>query len=84
MPALKNLSYDQLLQKLANVTETIKYIESFPPHVRTAGQRETLKDLRADRLALRRAAQRHPDRPIQMDFFDYPAGAAKGETLQTG
>lgn len=81
---LVTLSYDALVTKLANTNATIRYIEQVPTHQRSEGQRATLKELRADRLALRRAAQKHPDRPIQMDFFDYPARARKGDTIQPG
>ena len=70
---LSDLSYDTLLGKLVRTNETIKYIEQTPAHARSQTQKDVLRELRADRNDLRRACQAHPDRPVQMDFLNYPA-----------
>lgn len=72
MQELKGKSFRQLSDYSASLSTTIKFIENIPSHLRTIAQRDTLKDLRASRIQVRRAMNAHPDKPKQMEMFPFP------------
>jgi hypothetical protein len=72
---MKRITYEKfedLCARLRVVCDAIRQLEERPSHLRSDDNKAVLRDLRDERLCLRRQVQSHAEKPLQLDMFEFP------------